>query len=206
MKLLKKLGYGFGILIIFIALSNVSFATNINQLSSNEQVAFNQVKRQLAKQGTLTGDFRQIRSISLLKNPLISTGIFKLSRKDGLTWNQLKPYASSLTVTDDTIIQIIKGRPPTILKKSDQPIVFAFTHIFLSLFQGDIALVQTYFDISFQGDSNKWQAELTPISSPLNKAIKTITVKGGRYVSFIEVDQSQGDKMEIYFSNIKEVK
>lgn len=185
-------------------LLNIGYATDINHLSENELKVFNTVKTTLANQKKVIGDFKQIRKIALLSKPLISNGQFELSKTNGLKWYQLKPFQSTLIVTDTRISQTIADNPPTVIDKKDQPIVFAFTHIFLSLFQGDIELVKSYFKIDFQGKSDNWQVKLVPIASPLDKAIESITVTGGNYVSFIEVNQPQGDQMKIYFSNIKE--
>ncbi|MCF6765868.1 outer membrane lipoprotein carrier protein LolA [Thiotrichales bacterium 19S3-7] len=183
---------------------NSAIAADINHLTKDQQQVFSQVKSKLASQKLLVGDFKQIRKIALLSSPLISSGNFELSKENGLKWYQMKPFKSSLIVTDTRISQTIGNNPATVIDKKDQPIVFAFTHIFLSLFQGDIELVKAYFKIDFSGSDNQWQVKLIPISSPLDKAIESILVSGGTYVSFIEVNQPHGDQMSIYFSNIKE--
>lgn len=202
---LKIINLNFIFFLLFLFCQNAN-ATDISHLNTAELKAFNQVKHQLAKEQTLFGNFKQIRNIALLSKPLISTGTFTLSNASGLTWQQTKPFESTLIVTNNTISQHILNNPPTVLTKKEQPLVFAFTHIFLSLFQGNIDLVKSYFRVDFTGDEQNWQVKLIPLGAPLDKAINSIVVKGGQYVSFIEINQPKGDQMEIYFSDIKAVK
>lgn len=193
-------------IISFLVFINIkfAFAATLQVLNANNENEFNQIKNSLQTQKEVRGNFKQIRVIKLLSKPLVSTGTFELSQTKGLTWNQQQPFPSLLIVTDNEISQKIGNNPPTVLTKSEQPIVFAFTHIFLSLFQGDIDLVKSYFTISFTGNKNNWQIQLKPNQSPLDKAIHLIDLSGGKYLSKIKIDQAQGNEMTIYLSNIKE--
>src|SRR3990167_3251085 len=93
------------ILFIFMSMSfmSVGFAAGENN--------FKAVQMQLSKTAYLTGHFVQIRDIKLLSSPLKSEGDFTFSKKKGLVWKQLKPFQSTLTVTDSRLTQRIGNGP-----------------------------------------------------------------------------------------------
>ena len=172
----------------------------------NPNPNFVNVQKMLAKTSNLTGDFKQIRNIKLLSSPLISTGTFSISKKNGLHWDQSNPFISKLTVTENKIIQKMQNAPPTIITKQKQPIVFSFTKIFLSVFKGNTKMLENYFNIFFMGNQKYWTIALTPKASPLNKAIESIQLKGQQYLQQVVIQEKKGNQLTIIFSNIKTIK
>ncbi len=171
-------------------------------LSTKNITQFNQVQTEQAKFYRITGDFVQTRKMALLSKPLVSRGTFQLVKGKGLIWQQKKPFASKLVVTDDKIEQSIENNPPFVLTAKQQPIVFAFTRVFLSIFKGNTQAIKEYFNIYFTGDTKHWQLALVPKGSPLNKAIKSVEVTGGKYADRIVIHEAKGNDMEIKFSNV----
>lgn len=173
-------------------------------LTSANEPAFTLVEQQLSKAKTLSGDFTQIRKMKLLSAPLISKGHFVLSKSQGLQWVQTTPFQSTLIVTANKIEQRIENTPPTIMTREEQPIVFSFTSIFLSIFNGDSKSIQSYFKIYFSGNINKWDIELKPIDPLLQKAITSIEMSGGKYIHAITINETKQNLMTMRFSNIVE--
>ena len=161
------------------------------------------VQTSLSKHNQISGNFKQIRNMALLSSPLISTGNFVLSKKHGLKWYQTTPFKSTLIVTPTKIEQKIGDNPATIITKDQQPIVFSFTNIFLSVFKGNTKAMQDYFKIDFTGNIKAWKITLTPIASPLNKAIVSIEMSGGKYINSITINEAQNNQMIIKLFNIK---
>jgi hypothetical protein len=170
---------------------------NISQLEA--------VQNELAKSNNLKGNFVQTRYIPLLSSPVVSEGDFILSKRGGLTWNQITPFVSHLIVTNNKLIQRMGTNDPVIITKEQEPIVFSFTKIFLSIFQGDTDKVKEYFYIYFKGDKSNWEIALRPRTSPLNKAIMSINVLGGRFVKKVIIKETKGTKMVIKFSNVHNI-
>ncbi|WP_116964276.1 outer membrane lipoprotein carrier protein LolA [Fastidiosibacter lacustris] len=195
--------------LIFIFFFNGSLAASKNSifyhpLSAKNEVAFMKVQNAQAKIDNVYGDFTQTRYMKLLSKPLISSGVFHLSKTDGLQWLQQKPFKSILMITEDKIQQSIEGKQAMVITKKEQPIVFSFTHIFLSIFKGNTEALKQYFDIYFIECNNNWHLGLKPIDSPLNKAIDSIEIIGEKYVTRILVNEAQGNHMLIQFSNISD--
>ena len=143
--------------------------SSLQPITSANQKQFQQVQTMLSKADNLSGDFKQTRKFALLSSPLLSNGHFALSKKQGLKWEQVKPFKSKLIVTSSKIEQQIQSSPATIITKEEQPVVFSFTNIFLSVFKGNTKAIKNYFTISFAGDTAEWKIVLKPIGAPLIK-------------------------------------
>ncbi|WP_119343664.1 LolA family protein [Facilibium subflavum] len=175
-------------------------------LSQKDKPVFTEIQKAQAQMDHIRGDFTQTRNMKLLSRPLKSSGTFELDKSKELTWSQEKPFKSTLVVTDNEIRQSIEDNPPMIITAKEQPIVFAFTRVFLSIFKGNTAAIEQYFNIYFQGDAKHWIVGFKPKSSPLNKAITSIVMEGGVYASKITVNEAKGNQMIIEFSNVSSIK
>lgn len=181
-----------------LIVTNISIASPIA-----DQHAFIAVQQQLAQAKSLHGKFTQKRVIKVLSKPLLSSGHFSLSQKQGLKWIQEKPFPSTLTLSSSRLTQRIGNNPPMVLTKAKQPIVFSFSKIFLSVFKGDKTGLNQSFKIAFTGTPQHWNMTLTPKSSPLNKAVKSIKLSGGKIIKQIIVDNVKHDQLIIKFSDVK---
>ncbi|WP_150467957.1 LolA family protein [Francisella sp. SYW-9] len=187
----------FSIISALFAIVVPLFASNIVNNSD-----FQAVEKQLTKDTNISGKFIQVRQISGLSSNLKSSGTFKLSNDGSLLWQQQKPIKTTMQMSKDKLTQTIMDNPPTILTREDQPVVFSFTNVFMSVFKGDTKTISEYFDANFKGNTQKWNISLKPKSSPLNKAIKEITLKGGKYITNIEVADTQDNIIKIKLFDI----
>lgn len=185
----------------------IGYADNIylHPLNESNSAAFQKVQVQLSKADNLSGNFNQVRKMRLLSSPLESSGTFVLSKKNGLQWNQTSPFKSSLIVTSTKIEQQIENTPPTVITQKQQPVVFSFTHIFLSVFNGDTAAITGYFDIYFSGDTKAWKIALKPTNTLLQKAIVGIEMTGGKYVQTVTINEVKQNQMIMKFTKVKEI-
>ncbi|WP_440683751.1 outer membrane lipoprotein carrier protein LolA [Cysteiniphilum halobium] len=172
-------------------------------LSAQNEQAFAKVQKQQAQISYVTGNFTQTRFMKLLSKPLKSSGRFELSKANGLKWLQKKPFQSTLIVTENSIKQSIEGKIAVVITKKEQPIVFSFTTVFLSIFKGNADALKQYFKIYFMQKGDTWHIALKPLGAPLNKAIQSIEMTGTQYASRIFVNESQGNQMLIEFSDVK---
>ena len=164
---------------------------------------FTQVQAELSKQSNISGNFKQIKIIKLLSQPLVSTGHFSLSKQYGLQWLQTTPFKSRLMVTQNKIVQQLENNPPTVLTQKQQPIIFSFSNIFLNVFNGNISQIRQYFDVDFSGNLQHWQLTLKPKDSPLNKAIKQIQLSGDQYIRLIRIEDTQNNQTQIILYNVQ---
>jgi outer membrane lipoprotein-sorting protein len=190
---------------ILLLLANLTFAIDSvfeHPLQTASQSTFYKIEAGLARTGTVNGKFTQTQYMALLSSPLVSNGYFSLSKKTGLSWVQETPFSSKLTLTENKLLQQIGDTSPTIITRQEQPIVFTFTRIFLSIFDGNSQLLETWFDIYFIGGTQAWTIGLIPKASPLNKAIAHIVLTGSKYVRSVTVQDTKGNRTVIEFSDI----
>ena len=171
-----------------------------SDLTSN--LDFQAVEKQLTKDTNISGKFIQIRQIAGLNSSLKSSGTFKLTNDGSLLWQQQQPIKTTMQMSKNKLTQTIMDNPPTVLTRDDQPIVFTFTSVFMSVFKGDTKTISEFFNINFEGNTQNWTITLTPKSSPLNKAIKEITLKGNRYITNIDVADTQDNIIKIQLFDI----
>lgn len=162
-----------------------------------------QLQEQLTAQKVLKGQFTQTKTMQMFKQPLRSSGDFILSQEQGLIWQQNKPFLVSLVLANNKLIQQFSGQSAQVIEAKDNPMVFYFSHLFLSLFQGDLESLKTQFEMHLQATDNNWKLTLTPKVSPLDKVFKTITIQGDKYISSLLLTELNGDSSLIEFSNVQ---
>lgn len=149
----------------------------------------------------LRGNFAQSKTLQMFNKPLLSSGTFLLDHQQGLLWSQHKPFAVSLVLVEDKLSQQFASQPAEIIEAKDNPMVFYFSHLFLSLFKGDVEALDEQFAMELAGLESDWSLILTPKSAPLNKVFATISISGGEYIKTLLLTELSGDVSEITFTN-----
>ncbi|WP_318507068.1 LolA family protein [Photobacterium leiognathi] len=175
---------------------------------SAHAITLEQLQKNLSSTPLVRGDFTQKREMAMFDQPLLSSGQFLLSAKNGLWWHQTQPMPVSLVLTQDKLSQQFDNQPAQVLSASDNPMVFYFSHVFLSLFKGDTSQLTEQFDLSLKEikdstTNNQWQLVLTPKAAPLDKVFSKIEIEGGKFINELELDEIRGDKTIITFSQQK---
>lgn len=168
-------------------------------------LTFDQLQQQLATQKVVRGDFTQSKKLQIFNDPLISNGSFLLSHQQGLIWNQNNPFPVSIVLAKDKLRQQFSGQSAEIIEASDNPMVFYFSHLFLSLFKGDLASLDNQFSMSLTGNlESSWSLHLKPKGSPLNNVFNTIDIQGRKQITNLTLIELNGDSSTIEFSNINQ--
>jgi len=172
---------------------------------SAQAISLIDLQKQLTSQTLLQGEFTQTKNVKMFKKPLISKGIFLLTQSQGLMWHQQTPFPVSLILTKNKLRQQFSDKPADIIEAKDNPMVFYFSHLFLSLFQGDIKALQAQFNIQLISNKQGWQLDLTPKSAPLNKVFSTITIQGNQYIDSLTLSELSGDSSVIEFEKVSAI-
>jgi hypothetical protein len=164
-----------------------------------------QLQQQLTIQKVIRGDFSQVKTLQIFNQPLLSNGSFLLSHEQGLVWTQKDPFSVSIVLAKNKLRQQFEGQQAEVIEASDNPMVFYFSHLFLSLFKGEIASLQDQFSMVLVGDiKNTWVLILTPKASPLNKVFKKIEIRGQEQIEALLLIELNDDTSLIEFSNINQ--
>lgn len=160
-----------------------------------------EVQTLLAAQSLVRGDFEQRRTMEMFSQPLTSSGNFVIHKKSGLLWQQTSPFPVNIILTDDKLSQQFANQPAQIMTEKENPMAFYFSHIFLSLFDGNAQQLNQQFTTAFSDSADVWALTLTPNQAPLNVVFSDITISGTLYIDQIELTEIRGDKTTILFSN-----
>lgn len=179
-------------LILFIGL--ITFAA--------QAVTLDELQQRFSEQPVLRADFSQQRSVSGMEQKLNSAGNLVISRNDGLWWQQQKPFALSLLLTNSRMVQTMAGQAPQVVTAQNNPQMFQFTSLLTALFHADHRALEQNFKLDFSdhGQGN-WTLVLTPKTSPLNRLFRQIGLKGQTFLENIDIQDMQGDSTQIRFFN-----
>jgi len=175
-------------LCLFISFSGLAQAITLPELQAK-----------LTSHQLIRGQYQQVKKMQMFKQPLLSEGDFLLDQQQGLLWLQKQPFPVFLTLTKDRLSQRYSDQPAHIIEAADNPMVFYFSHLFLSLFKGDIEGLTMQFDMQLESENGQWLLSLTPKISPLNKVFKKISIIGSEYIDQLNLLELNGDSATIQF-------
>lgn len=166
-----------------------------------QALTINELQAQFSKQAVIRAEFRQTRQIKGLTQPLRSSGEMLISREKGLWWQQKTPFVLTLLLDEQRMMQQVAGERPQVITAQSNPQMFQFNHLLRSLFQADRSVLEANFTLTFRDKQHgEWVMLLQPKTSPLDKVFNAITLEGKDYLNQIVLDDRQGDRTEIVFS------
>jgi hypothetical protein len=176
-------------------LSTLSLATTVAPIPK--------IQAMLARPEVLCGRFDQSKQLSGMKKPLASNGRFCIVAGKGVLWRTLQPFPNTLRLTRDEIVNFQGDRVAMRLDAKQEPTVRMINSVLFSLLAGDLAQLDTLFEVSGSVAGNGWSVSLKGRDAALAKAIGAITVEGDTYVRNITISEAGGDRTSIGFSAIQ---
>jgi outer membrane lipoprotein carrier protein LolA len=157
----------------------------------------------LAKPKVLCGRFDQSKQLVGLKKPLTSNGRFCVVADKGVLWRSLQPFANTLKLTRNEILQRHGDRVILRLDPQREPAVQMINNVLFSLFAGDLAELEKLFVIEGDVREKSWSVTLKAREPGLAKIIGAIALEGGVYVKNVTISEANGDRTTIAFSAIE---
>jgi len=157
----------------------------------------------LAKPSVLCGRFDQTKQLVGLKNPLRSNGRFCVVADKGVLWRSLQPFANTLRLTRDEIVQWHGERLAVRLNAKQEPTVRLINTLLFSVLAGDLAQLEKHFAVDGAVVDNAWSVKLKARDAGVAKVIAAIALDGGAYVKNIAIDEANGDRTRIVFSALQ---
>ncbi|MFK0573815.1 outer membrane lipoprotein carrier protein LolA [Endozoicomonas sp.] len=147
------------------------------------------------------GEFEQHKKMPFFANAFISTGRFLSIRDRGLIWETQTPAPSTLVMTPGKVIQKTNGREQTFQASGTG---YDGLGILLPAFlDGDLELLESYFEVSAQEQPTGWELTLIPRSKELKTLISEVKVLGNSsQLSEISMTGPNGDHTRIAFKSL----
>ncbi|HAT33101.1 MAG TPA: hypothetical protein DCW29_20320 [Janthinobacterium sp.] len=161
------------------------------------------IEAMLAKPKVLCGRFDQTKQLAGMKRPVASSGRFCVVAGKGVLWRTLHPFPSTLRLTRDEIVNFQGERVAMRMDAKTEPVVRMINSVLFSLLAGDLAQLDTLFEVDGSVDGANWQVALKARQAGLAKAIGGIRLEGGTYVKNIGISEAGGDRTNIVFSAIQ---
>lgn len=169
---------------------------------TSHAVTLQELQQRFSQQPVLRAQFAQQRSISGMSQPLKSSGNLLIAQKNGLWWQQEKPFSLTLLLTENRMVQTMAGQPPQVVTADSNPQMFQFNSLLTALFHADQHALEQNFTLDFtdQGQG-AWQLILTPKTTPLNRLFRSLHLQGSAFLENIDINDMQGDVTHIRFFN-----
>ncbi|MDR1425081.1 MAG: outer membrane lipoprotein carrier protein LolA [Azoarcus sp.] len=156
-------------------------------------------RERLALEPVTQGEFVQTRQLARIKKPLISTGRFVVARGLGVIWEDIAPFARTMRLTKDEILQTADGQTLMHLSADKEPAVAAVTGILFGVLAGDLDALARGFDHAGEVKGTHWRLDFTPRDANLARLIRQLTLRGARDIEQVEIISAAGDVTYIEF-------
>lgn len=153
----------------------------------------------------LGGEFRLDRYLNGFDQPLVSSGAFTLSPKDGLVWQNKEPFPDTTIMTDRGIMRMLDDGSREVIASGAQ--FHQFIALISAVLAGNWDALSGHFTLSEIPPENavstsSWQVELTPLANlPIAGQIAKITASGDQFVEHVTIKKPSGDYDEITLRN-----
>lgn len=205
-------------LLLGLILSTPSYAEQVSPAADStfislfatpaDKLALQQLAEQLSSGDTAQGQFTQYRYLTVLQRPLVSHGEFVFQSDLGLAWVQLRPFASTLVLSQDTLVQIDSDGQRQVNRADDNPQAQALARtiplLMSALLRGDIAPLSQQFSLHLIQEASGWQLGLIPKDPMLAQALPKMVMQGQSQIKSLTLLNSNGDRSLIEFEQISE--
>ena len=137
---------------------------------------------------TVKGSYRQKNYIAQTKKTIESSGIFVLSRADGIIWYTEKPQKSVTVMTEQKVLQVFPNGKEKVLGNAGNAIFSAVALLTKSLFTQDTAVIEKYLHTT-----------KTENGASVIKKIELVNADNG-YIESAVITYGNGDTTEYILS------
>jgi hypothetical protein len=132
--------------------------------------------------------------LALLERPVVSSGELFYDRPDRLEKRTLAPRARSVILEHGTLT-IQTGAHKRVLALRDYPQLAPFIESLRATLAGDRHALEQIFELTFDGDFERWSLALVPLDAKLKGIVARIRIEGARdELQAVSIFQPDGDK------------
>lgn len=152
-----------------------------------------QLMANLAKNPQGAATFIEKKFISILEQPVESSGELLFIAPARLEKRTLKPRPETMVLDGDTLT-LERGKRKHVLQLKDYPEVAGMIESIRATLAGDRKALERVYHLALDGDTGHWTLVLTPLDAKVGKVIARIRMEGaGDGVRSVEILQADGD-------------
>jgi hypothetical protein len=158
-----------------------------------DTLTIEQLMHALAQAKPSHATFTEKKHIALLDEPVESSGELFFTAPDHLEKRTLLPKPESLIVDGNKIL-IERGSKTYYFTLQNMPELGAFINSIRGTLAGDLIVLKRSFQLSLEGNKNKWALQLAPTNVKMQKLLQHIRIAGlGNQIRTIDITQVDGD-------------
>jgi hypothetical protein len=194
------------VLILFLCAAGVWAQTSQEKifrhpLGPETMDAFKTTCSRLAAHPVVRGNFEQEKTINRLNRSLKSSGNFIITAGLGMVWDTVKPFASTLSLGKNYIIQSRPGGQRTVLNAQGNETFLRMAEVINAVFSGNSQGLMDNFNIYYSGNGAAWELGLSPRDTSIGAFAEKIILKGDTAIKSIFIYEQNGDTVQYLLSN-----
>ena len=131
--------------------------------------------------------------LAVLDRPVRSSGELLYDRPDRLEKRTLAPHPASLILEHGTVT-IQSGSRKHVVALSAYPQIAPFIESLRATLAGDRHALEQIFQVTFEGDLDRWTLTLVPLDAKLQGVVQQIRIEGARdELHVVSISQADGD-------------
>ncbi|TVL09800.1 hypothetical protein AYI82_07825 [Shewanella algae] len=167
--------------------------------------ALQQLSTKMALSDSSRGQFKQVRWLKVLKQPLRSSGEFLFQRELGMLWQQQTPFGNLLLLKQGELIQQDSQGKLSVTKADAGPPAVAemLPRMMQSLLSGNIQALSQGFELYLLNDqAGHWQLGLKAKEQTMAALLPQIVLEGNQDLESLTLLAKNGDISQIFFSEL----
>ncbi len=176
-------------------------------ITANASSVLEKIETKMASVRTLTADFVQIKHLAMFETPVEITGTIHMKKPDKLAWQVESPIAYSL-VMDGKGVTKKDGETGETSRISikDNPVMDTAVRQINLWFSGEYTALEQSYRVDVQSENPVIVVFQPGEDNPAGRMLDEIMVRfraDETYISMIRILETNGDKTEIRFSDIR---
>lgn len=175
-------------------------------LAFSQNISLESVCSDLSKNRITKGDFIQSKTIAKTGKKLSSNGKFIFST-EGILWNTLKPFPSTLVLGADYMVQIGSDGKRKVTDARGNDAFKSVSSTLLALFSNDVSKLSQNFTLTFESSgADTWTVSLEPKDKTVASVMSSIVLKGksgsgNSEITDIVLNEANGGSVFYGFTN-----
>ena len=170
-------------------------------LGAETMEAFTVTCAALAEHPVVKGSFEQEKVLSRLNRSLKSSGNFIIAAGQGMVWETLLPFASTLVLGRDYFAQSRPGGEANLVSAAGNETFIRFAEIISAVFSGNSQGLLGNFEVFYSGSPSLWELGLLPKDKTFAVFALKITMKGDAALKSILINELNGDSTRYTMSD-----
>ena len=172
-----------------------------HQLTPQTMVIFNVTCANLAERPIVKGNFLQEKYLKRFDRSLMSSGNFIIAVEQGMVWETLKPFPSTMIMGKDFIMQSRPDGQKSVIGAQGNETFTQMADVISSVFSGQGQRLLENFEVFFLGSVSDWNMGLLPRNSIFASFAAKITMSGDSAIRSIRMFEQNGDIITYTLSN-----